>query len=179
MAIKRDRAKYMREYRAKGENLASPTVEGQSQKIAAEMEKSFQESLKRLEDGLKTTKAGSSQYLKFSEAIDDLRRKHREELASRGLTPRHLGAADVTPRLWIAEPLPGGSVRCTEYPVDQREKVLTAAIAKNQAVLAKLAAGEPNRKEEEAKLNADFGLDEDGVDHSYDQVRKETDDDEQ
>jgi len=85
-----DRKQYMRDYRSKRKDKPA---EGQAQRIAAQIEQTYLKHKKLLGDGLTTTMPGSNAYLKYTEALDDLERKHRAELADRGLTPKSLGAA--------------------------------------------------------------------------------------
>src|SRR4029077_13237560 len=110
-----------------------------------EMEKAFEESLKRLETGLATTEPGTNAYLKYADAIDDLKRKHREERASRGLDPERLGSAGPNGWHFVATIGRGGSINTIEVPAEKLGEILAAEQKKFEDTMAQ--ADTPERRE--------------------------------
>jgi hypothetical protein len=166
-----DRRQYMKDYRSKQKDKPA---EGQAQRIAVQIEQSYLKHKKLLEDGLKTTMPGSNAYLKYTEALDDLERKHREELADRGLTPRQLGVAVKSGWHFVCHVARGGAVTCTEVLADKLEDALRKRAEEDATRLPKETAGDKQFVDE---LNREYGFDEDGNDRSYDDVNREKDDD--
>jgi len=166
-----DRRQYMKDYRSKQKDKP---VGGQAQRIAVQIEESYLKHKELLEEGLKTTMPGSNAYLKYSQALDDMERKHREELADRGLAPRSLGAAVKSGWHFICYVARGGSVTCTEVPADKLEEALRKRAEEDAVRLPKETTEDTQFVDE---LNREYGFDEDGNDRSYDGVNREKDDD--
>jgi hypothetical protein len=173
MSNRPSRAEYQRQRRAANKNEQTASPNNRAAQIEAEMEKSFAESLKRLEAGLATTEPGTNAYLKYADAIDDLKRKHREERASRGLDPERLGAAGPTGWHFVATIGRGGAITTVQVPVEKLGEVLAAEQKKYEDTMAQ--ADTPERRAFVARLNAEHGFDEKGNDHSYDNAKREQD----
>ena len=174
MSAKRDRAKYMRDRRAASKSEASEQLNTRAAQIEQEMSQSFETAKARLESGLKDLMPGSNAHRQIVMAIADLERDYREERASRGLDPERLGGATSSGYRFIAHVGPGGAVHTVEYKSTEAfDRALAEQRAKDAERMAK--ANTPERLAVVAELNAEFGFDADGTDHSYDGVKKESD----
>jgi hypothetical protein len=132
------------------------------------LRQSFETAKARLESGLKDLLPGSNAHVKVVTEIAGLERDYREERASRGLDPERLGSAGVTAYRFIAHIGTGGSVSTVQVEAEKLEQVLATERKKNAELMAKVNT--PERAAEEAKLNAEFGFDQQGIVHSYDHV---------
>jgi hypothetical protein len=171
MAPKRaSRAEEQRQRRAASKE-GNP--DSRAAQIEREMRLSFETAKSRLESGLKDLMPGSNAHVKVVTAIADLERAYRKERADRGLDAQRLGTAGPTGYHFVCHVGPSGGVSTEEVPAEKLAEVLRKRAEVDAARLAK--ANTPERQAMCAELDAEFGFDADGNDHSYDGVKKESD----
>jgi hypothetical protein len=151
-------AAYMRQYR----KLKNSENQSQAAHIVAEIEESYRVAKERLEQGLTEVLPGSNAHTKIVEAIARLDRERRDELASRGITPKLLGGAVRTGFHFICHVGAGGSVHTVAY---DSENAFTQALAKERAKIAAQAEklDTPEQRAAVEELDAEFPTDDTGV----------------
>src|SRR5207302_2578729 len=98
-----------------------------------------------VEQGLVECAAGSTNWLKFTEALQRLDERYREERAARGVDPARLASAVKTKWIFVAHVSSTGNVSTVEVDPDRAEIVIAQERAKVREQLRKLDSPERRR----------------------------------